>query len=234
MFVCIAFSVHEHLERFHHFLDYERYEFESTMRYINTMQDIQSNHQSHRPNTSESQNLNRPQSPAVVPETPRSPSLFDEDTQSTNFEEDDGIEILQAAAAAGASEQLQRVPEVQRVEEEEVEVDVGVEEQVVAVRPVDRTEVRDFIYRLRRPQFAQTQADLKCAICLENYLDQAPVSTPCGHIFCSDCLMRWYISVNEARDVNLPAQSFRDWISSPCPECRRDIMLAQCFQIFFN
>ena len=123
----IIFTVSEHLERFHHFLDYERYEFENTMRYINAMQSIQTHPESYRPNTpSQSRNSNRPQSPIVIPETPRSPSLFDEDSQSTNFEKDDGIEILQAAAAA-ASDQLQRVPEVQRVEEE---VDVRVEHHV--------------------------------------------------------------------------------------------------------
>lgn len=47
------------------------------------------------------------------------------------------------------------------------------------------------------------KANFSCAICIS--LTEEPCMTPCGHLFCSECLMQWVHSSEE----------------TVCPKCRR-------------
>lgn len=47
------------------------------------------------------------------------------------------------------------------------------------------------------------KTNFSCAICL--YLTEEPCMTPCGHLFCSECLMQWIHSIED----------------TVCPKCRR-------------
>lgn len=184
-------SVNDHLERFHRFLDYERHEFESTMRYINAR---------------------------------------DEGNVAREDEEN----------VAGVAEPLQHMAEQQQQQDESADVVFVAgqqEEPEQQQQPEDRLVVRTFLNRIRRNNHQRTnQIGLKCPICLANFSEQPLFSTTCGHIFCANCIVMWFIYENRARDLNLPPEQRinREWNTSSCAYCRGEIMLLECIQIFLN
>ncbi|KAG7445083.1 uncharacterized protein BT62DRAFT_1077290 [Guyanagaster necrorhizus] len=65
-----------------------------------------------------------------------------------------------------------------------------------------------------------------CSICLSDFVD--PVCTPCGHVYCSRCIV-------EATSV----QRDEGYATAPCPTCRKpfsiaDDPLSQDFQEYFG
>ena len=57
-----------------------------------------------------------------------------------------------------------------------------------------------------------TQSDQKCSLCWSE-LDN-PASTPCGHLFCWDCIFEWHR------------------IRSECPLCRQPTQMSQILPVY--
>lgn len=60
------------------------------------------------------------------------------------------------------------------------------------------------IFTKQEKDFETIKSNFSCAICLS--ITEEPCMTPCGHLFCYDCLMQW---------INLNHNSI-------CPKCRNE------------
>ena len=61
------------------------------------------------------------------------------------------------------------------------------------------------------------RVDEECSICQQKMSD--PVLTPCGHLFCEDCILAWLQSVNQRSH------------SKACPECRQRVRASEIFHV---
>lgn len=55
---------------------------------------------------------------------------------------------------------------------------------------------------------ATNECDVECGICKESLAPEPSLKLPCGHLFHTDCVARWYIT--------------KGWILSTCLYCRRE------------
>ncbi|XP_033154626.1 E3 ubiquitin-protein ligase RNF4 [Drosophila mauritiana] len=68
--------------------------------------------------------------------------------------------------------------------------------------------------RLRRELGDLEDTPYKCPICMENVRRRQPAATPCGHVFCIDCIQK-------------AIEDFRK-----CPMCNKKITYKQLTRIF--
>mmetsp|Transcript_21498 Transcript_21498/g.30121 ORF Transcript_21498/g.30121 Transcript_21498/m.30121 type:complete len:258 (-) Transcript_21498:177-950(-) len=69
------------------------------------------------------------------------------------------------------------------------------------------------LHLLREPSEEDNHEDLTCAICYFHYAE--PVKTPCGHIFCKNCLVKTFGFIRPPR----------------CPMCRADCTSVRVFEL---
>lgn len=76
-------------------------------------------------------------------------------------------------------------------------------EIVALVEEVSETFQRMVAIHERIREVSRRTAEAACPVCLEKFRD--PEATPCGHVFCRECLAKWLKT------------------HSACPSCRRDV-----------